>query len=40
MATIDDVTTLAAIDGLGGIITGKALYEGRFPVAEAVAVLA
>ena len=28
---------LAAIDGLDGIITGRALYEGRFTVAEAVA---
>jgi phosphoribosylformimino-5-aminoimidazole carboxamide ribonucleotide (ProFAR) isomerase len=27
-----------AIDGLGGVITGKALYEGRFTVAEALAV--
>ena len=28
-----------AIDGLHGIITGRALYEGRFTVAEAVGVL-
>ena len=36
MATLDDVRALAAIDGLHGIITGRALYEGRFTVAEAV----
>ena len=40
VATLDDVRALAAIAGLGGIITGKALYEGRFTVAEALAVLA
>ena len=39
VATIDDVIALAAIPGLGGIITGKALYEGRFTVAEAVRAL-
>jgi phosphoribosylformimino-5-aminoimidazole carboxamide ribotide isomerase len=36
VATLDDVRALAAIDGLHGIITGRALYEGRFTVAEAV----
>jgi phosphoribosylformimino-5-aminoimidazole carboxamide ribotide isomerase len=40
VATLDDVTALAAIDGLAGIITGKALYEGRFTVPDALAVLA
>ena len=39
-ATLDDVAALAAIAGLAGIITGTALYEGRFTVAEALAVLA
>lgn len=39
VATLDDVRALAAIAGLGGIITGKALYEGRFTVAEALAAL-
>jgi phosphoribosylformimino-5-aminoimidazole carboxamide ribotide isomerase len=39
VATLDDVRALAAITGLGGIITGKALYEGRFTVAEALAAL-
>ena len=39
VADLADIERLAAIDGLGGIITGKALYEGRFTVAEAVGVL-
>jgi phosphoribosylformimino-5-aminoimidazole carboxamide ribotide isomerase len=39
VASLDDVRALAAIDGLGGIITGKALYEGRFTVAEALRAL-
>ncbi|MET0910739.1 MAG: HisA/HisF-related TIM barrel protein [Ilumatobacteraceae bacterium] len=39
VATLDDVRALAAIDGLHGIITGRALYEGRFRVADAVGVL-
>jgi phosphoribosylformimino-5-aminoimidazole carboxamide ribotide isomerase len=34
------VAALAAIPGLGGIITGRAMYEGRFTIAEALAVLA
>ncbi len=36
VASLDDVRALADIAGLGGIITGKALYEGRFTVAEAL----
>ncbi len=39
VAGLDDLRALAAIPGLGGVITGKALYEGRFTVAEALAVL-
>ena len=35
VGTLDDVRALAAIDGLHGIITGRALYEGRFRVADA-----
>jgi len=27
---------LAAVSGIGGIITGKAIYEGRFTVYEAL----
>lgn len=37
---LPDLQALAAIDGLGGIITGRALYEGRFTVREALAALA
>ncbi len=40
VGTLDDVRALAAIAGLHGIITGRALYEGRFRVADAVGVLA
>ena len=32
----EDVSRLAAVSGIGGVITGKALYEGRFTVAQAV----
>jgi len=40
VSSLDDIVALAAVPGLAGIITGKALYEGRFDVARAVAVLA
>lgn len=40
VASLDDVVALARIPGLGGIITGKAVYEGRFTVAAAIQVLA
>jgi phosphoribosylformimino-5-aminoimidazole carboxamide ribotide isomerase len=40
VATIDDILACAALPGCGGVITGKALYEGRFTVADAVAALA
>jgi phosphoribosylformimino-5-aminoimidazole carboxamide ribotide isomerase len=39
VSSVDDIVALAAIPGLGGIITGKALYEGRFTVPEALAAL-
>ncbi len=39
VASLDDVRALAAVPGLGGIITGRALYEGRFTVAEALAAI-
>lgn len=39
VATLDDVATLAAVPGIAGVITGRALYEGRFDVAAALAVL-
>ena len=40
VASLDDLAALAAIPNLGGIITGKAIYEGRFTVAEALLALA
>lgn len=40
VATLADVEALAAVPGIAGVITGKAIYEGRFTVAEAVAALA
>ncbi len=39
VSSIADLEALAAIAGLGGIITGKAIYEGRFTLAEALAAL-
>ena len=39
VASLDDIVALTAIAGLGGVISGKALYEGRFTVAEAIAAL-
>ncbi len=40
VASLDDVRALAAVDGLHGIIVGRALYDGRFTVADAVGALA
>jgi phosphoribosylformimino-5-aminoimidazole carboxamide ribotide isomerase len=39
VSSLDDVRILAEIPELGGIITGKAVYEGRFTVAQAIALL-
>ena len=39
VSSLDDIVALAAIPGLGGVITGKAVYEGRFTVAEAMRAL-
>lgn len=39
VGSLDDITSLAMIDGLHGVITGRALMENRFTAAEAVAVL-
>ena len=39
VASLDDLAALAAIPNLGGIITGKAIYEGRFTVAAALSAL-
>ncbi|MFV0307919.1 MAG: HisA/HisF-related TIM barrel protein [Desertimonas sp.] len=40
VSSLGDVRALAAITGLHGVITGKALYEGRFDVAAALHTLA
>jgi phosphoribosylformimino-5-aminoimidazole carboxamide ribotide isomerase len=41
VGSLDDLSALAGlrIDNLGGVIVGRALYEGRFTVAEAQATL-
>jgi phosphoribosylformimino-5-aminoimidazole carboxamide ribotide isomerase len=36
VATLADLAALRAVPGIAGVITGKALYEGRFTVAEAL----
>lgn len=40
VSSLDDVRVLATIPGLEGVITGKAIYEGRFTVDDAVRALA
>ncbi len=40
VAGLGDLTALAGIEGLHGVICGKALYEGRFDVGAALAALA
>ena len=40
IASLADLSALAAVPGIAGAITGKAIYEGRFTVAAALAVLA
>ncbi|HLX38006.1 MAG TPA: HisA/HisF-related TIM barrel protein, partial [Candidatus Binataceae bacterium] len=39
VASLDDIRNLKALfsDGVIGVVTGRALYEGRFTVAEAIA---
>ena len=39
VGSLDDLRALAQLDGLAGVIVGKALYEGAFSVAEALGVL-
>jgi phosphoribosylformimino-5-aminoimidazole carboxamide ribotide isomerase len=39
VSSLADIAALAAVPGIGGIITGKAIYEGRFTVAEALKAL-
>jgi len=40
VATLADLAALRSVPGITGVITGKALYEGRFTVAEAIRELA
>ena len=41
VASVADIAALAALDvngrGIAGVITGRAVYEGKFTVAEGVA---
>jgi phosphoribosylformimino-5-aminoimidazole carboxamide ribotide isomerase len=39
VGSLDDLRALREVAGLGGVIVGKAIYEGRFDVAAALAVL-
>lgn len=39
VAALDDLRTLTEVRGLAGVITGKALYDGRFSVRQALDVL-
>ncbi len=39
VSSLADIEALANVSGIAGIITGKALYEGRFTVAEALGAL-
>jgi len=38
VSTIDDIRALRAVDGLEGVIAGRALYEGTLDLSEAIAV--
>lgn len=40
VSSLADIAALREVPGIGGIITGKAVYEGRFTVAEALQELA
>ncbi|HQZ36102.1 MAG TPA: HisA/HisF-related TIM barrel protein [Ilumatobacteraceae bacterium] len=40
VATLADVAALKVVPGIAGVISGKALYEGRFTVEQALAELA
>jgi phosphoribosylformimino-5-aminoimidazole carboxamide ribotide isomerase len=41
IGSLDDLRAVAELDleNLGGVIVGRALYEGRFTIAEAQAIL-
>lgn len=36
VGTVDDIVALAAIPNISGVITGKAIYEGRFTLTDAL----
>lgn len=40
VSSLDDLRALNRVDGLAGVITGKAIYENRFTVPEALEALA
>lgn len=40
VSSLADIEALGRVENLGGIITGKAVYEGKFSVDAALAVLA
>jgi phosphoribosylformimino-5-aminoimidazole carboxamide ribonucleotide (ProFAR) isomerase len=39
VASLEDLLALRAVPGIAGVIVGRALYEGRFGVAQALAAL-
>lgn len=39
VSSLADLAALRAVPGIAGVITGKAVYEGRFTVAQAIAEL-
>ena len=39
VGSLSHIAELAAVVGLNGVIVGKALYESKFTVSEALAVL-
>jgi phosphoribosylformimino-5-aminoimidazole carboxamide ribotide isomerase len=39
VSSLADIAALAAVPGIAGIITGKAIYEGRFTISAALAAL-
>ncbi|MFM7095601.1 MAG: HisA/HisF-related TIM barrel protein [Actinomycetota bacterium] len=39
VGTVDDIVALSKIPNIEGVITGKAIYEGRFTLGEAISAL-
>ena len=39
VGTVDDIVALSTIPNIEGVITGKAIYEGRFTLGEAISAL-